>query len=89
MRLQDAKLGTWLLKGTISELKKVFDGKVLSYLIDTDEGFSTLRHRRFLKPLNFPISDENYDTTTVVQVPPNNVSNSGELIAADIPTGKS
>ena len=37
VRLQDAKLGTWLLKGTILELREADDGKVLSYLIDMDE----------------------------------------------------
>ena len=56
------------------------DGKVLSYLIHTDEGYSTLRYRRFLKPLNVPIVHKDHDTTNVAQLPPNNVSNSGELI---------
>ena len=40
-----------------------------------------------MKPLNVPISDENDDTTNVTQVPPNNVSNSGELTAPDTPAG--
>ena len=62
-------------------MREADDSKVLSYLIDTDEGCSTLRHRRFLKPLNVPTNDDTIkvDDTTIAQVNPSNASNSGEI----------
>ena len=36
-------------------------------------------------PLNVPIVDKDDDTKNVAQMPPNNVSNSGEQIAPDTP----
>ena len=49
--LQNVKTKDFLLTGTVESQRVADDGKILSYNILTDKGYSTTRHRRFLRPL--------------------------------------
>ena len=49
--LQNIKTKDFLLTGTVESQRVADDGKILSYNILTDKGYSTTRHRRFLRPL--------------------------------------
>ena len=79
VRLQDAKAKTWHLKGTIHEQREADDGKILSYLIQTDEGYSTLHHRIFLKLLN---------TQTEAIAPLDGIDDTSKEIPPDVCTSK-
>ena len=49
--IQNIKTKDFFLTGTVESQKQADDGKILSYNILTDKGFSTTWHRRFLRPL--------------------------------------
>ena len=49
--IQNIRTKDFLLNGTIESQRTSDDGKIVSYCILTDKGFSTTRHRRFLRPL--------------------------------------
>ena len=49
--LQNIKTKDFHLTGTVESQRVADDGKILSYNILTDKGYSTTRHRRFLRPL--------------------------------------
>ena len=51
VRLQNVKTKDFLLTGTVVGLRETDDHRVLSYDIQTDLGYETTRHRRFLRPL--------------------------------------
>ena len=56
--LQNIKTKDFLLTGTVESQRVADDGKILSYNILTDKGYSTTRHRRFLRPLVTAIDPE-------------------------------
>ena len=51
VRLQNVKTKDFLLTGTVVGLRETDDHRVLSYDIQTDLGYKTTRHHRFLRPL--------------------------------------
>ena len=51
VRLQNIKTKDFLLTGTVVGQRESDDQKILSYNIQTDCGYETTRHRRFLRPL--------------------------------------
>ena len=74
--LQNIKTKDFLLTDTVESQREAGDGKILSYNILTDKGYSTTRHRRFLRPLI---------TAIVPEIPKESVEcNDGE-INTDLP----
>ena len=51
VRLQEVKSKEFKIMGTVTEQRIAESGMVVSYEIDTDLGYKTMRHRRFMKPL--------------------------------------
>ena len=51
VRLQDVATKEFKLFGKITSLRVADNGAVVSYGIATDRGYTTTRHRRFLRPL--------------------------------------
>ena len=51
VRLQNIRTKDFNLKGTVESQRVADDGKIVSYNIQTDKGYPTTRHRRFLRPL--------------------------------------
>ena len=49
--LQNVRTKDFLLNGTLESQRMSDDGEVVSYVIKTDKGFYTTRHKRFLRPL--------------------------------------
>ena len=68
------------LLGTITSQRVADNGAVVSYKIATDQGYSTTRHRRFLKPLA-----AEHDPQAIKQSN-KNVTKPTELGKIDIPT---
>ena len=52
VRLQSIVTKEFILTGTIELLRTTDDGRVVSYDIATDKGYTTTRHRRYLRPLH-------------------------------------
>ena len=52
VRLQNVATKEFILKGTIELLRTTNDGRVVSYDIVTDKGYTNTRHRRYLRPLH-------------------------------------
>ena len=51
VRLQEVKTKEFSILGTVIEQRVTDSGVVVSYLIKTDLGYTTTRHRRFMKAL--------------------------------------
>ena len=51
MRLQNISTKDFNILGTEESQQVADDGSILSYVIQTDAGYPTTRHRRFLRPL--------------------------------------
>ena len=51
VRLQEVKSKEFKIMGTVTDQRIADSGEVVSYEIDTDLGYKTTWHRRFMKPL--------------------------------------
>ena len=51
VRLQEVKTKEFSILGTVTEQRFTDSGVIVSYLIKTDLGYYTTRHRRFMKAL--------------------------------------
>ena len=51
VRLQEVKSKEFKIMGTVTDQRIADNGAVVSYEIDTDLGYKTTRHRRFMKRL--------------------------------------
>ena len=51
VRLQEVKTKEFSILGTVIEQRVTDSGVIVSYLIKTDLGYTTTRHRRFMKAL--------------------------------------
>ena len=51
VRIQNICTKDWELLGTVETQRVADDGSILSYEIQTDLGYLTTKHRRFLRPL--------------------------------------
>ena len=51
MRLQNIRTKDFILLGTVEYQRVADNGSILSYIMQTDAGYPTTRHRRFLRPL--------------------------------------
>merc|ERR1712030_21008 len=63
VRLQNSKSKLFDTKGIIVEPRLTDNSEVVSYIIRTDSGLVTSRHRKFLKVLH-PTNDPNYENIT-------------------------
>ena len=77
VRLQNIKMKDFLLTGTVESQRESDDGKILSYNILTDRGYSTTRHRRFLRPL---ITGD-----TITEIPKQSVTQRSEVTKLGLP----
>merc|ERR1712030_119773 len=63
VRLQNSKSKLFDTKSIIVEPRLTDNSEVVSYIIRTDSGLGTSRHRKFLKVLH-PTNDPNYENIT-------------------------
>ena len=73
--MQDVKTKEFKILGTITHQRVADNRVVVSYEIDTDLGYQTTRHRRFLKPL-------------ATQNDPKEIKKSNKLVTQPIELGK-
>ena len=69
VRLQDVKTKEFSRNGTVIEQRKTDSGTIVSYIIKTDRGRITTRHRKFLRRLeieNDPIINTDLDNLDVM-----------------------
>ena len=69
VRLQDVKTKLFSRNGTVIEQRKTDSGTIVSYIIKTDRGRITTRHRKFLRRLeieNDPIINTDLDNPDVM-----------------------
>ena len=69
VRLQDVKTKEFSRNGTVIEQRKTDSGTIVSYIIKTDRGRITTRHRKFLRRLeieNDPIINTDLDNPDVM-----------------------
>ena len=69
VRLQDVKTKLFSRNGTVIEQRKTDSGTIVSYIIKTDRGRITTRHRKFLRRLeieNDPTISTNLDNPDVL-----------------------
>ena len=91
--IQNIKTKDFLLTGTVESQRESDDGKILSYNILTDRGYSTTRHQRFLRPLITAdtITDPEISQTQRSEVItklglPNSASIQGSILTTPSPT---
>ena len=71
------KTKDFLLTGTVESQRESDDGKILSYNILTDRGYSTTRHRRFLWSL--------ITCDTITEIPKQSVTQRSEATKLGLP----
>ena len=74
--IQKVRTKDFLLNGTVESQRTSDDGQVLSYVIKTDKGYLTTRHKRFLRPLPQAIDPEIQQKSVETNLPPSD-SNMG------------
>ena len=75
--IQNIKTKDILLTGKVESQRESDDSKILSYNILTDRGYSTTRHRRFLRPL---ITGD-----TITEIPKQSVTQRSEATKLGLP----